>query len=181
MKVILLQDVKGTGKKGEIVEVNDGYARNFLLKKGLAEEGTAQNLYVAEQREKSRRAKAEAERAEALVTAKKLSSMVLTVKARAGSEGGRMFGSVTNEDIAAALAEEGVTVDKKKIEIKESIRDFGEFEVTVRVYPEITAKLRLTVVRAWRAARSRSEPAAAGYSRAKATGSLRTRCCSRTS
>ena len=148
MKVILLQDVKGTGKKGEIVEVNDGYARNFLLKKGLAEEGTAQNLYVAEQREKSRRAKAEAERAEALVTAKKLSSMVLTVKARAGSDGGRMFGSVTNEDIAAALAEEGVTVDKKKIEIKESIRDFGEFEVTVRVYPEITAKLRLTVVRA---------------------------------
>ena len=74
--------------------------------------------------------------------------VVLTVKARAGSEGGRMFGSVTNEDIAAALAEEGVTVDKKKIEIKESIREFGEVEVTVRVYPEITAKLRLTVVRA---------------------------------
>lgn len=148
MKVILVQDVKGTGKKGEIVEVNDGYARNFLLKKGLAQEGTAQNLYVAAQREKSRLAKIAAEKAEAKVVADKLAGMTLVVKARAGSEGGRMFGSVTNENIADALAEEGVVIDKKKIEIKESIRDFGDFEVLVRVYPEISAKLRITVVRA---------------------------------
>lgn len=148
MKVILNQDVKGTGKKGEIVEVNDGYARNFLLKKGLATEGTAQNLYVAEQREKSRLAKIEAEKAEAKIVAAKLSAMTLVVKARAGSEGGRMFGSVTNENIAEALAEEGVAVDKKKIEVKESIRDFGDFEVVVRVYPEISAKLKIKVVRA---------------------------------
>lgn len=148
MKVILNQDVKGTGKKDEIVEVNDGYARNFLLKKGLATEGTAQNLYVAQQREKSRLAKIEAEKAEAKVVAAKLAGMTLTVKARAGSEGGKMFGSVTNENIADALAEAGVAVDKKKIEIKESIRDFGDFEVLVRVYPEISAKLKITVVRA---------------------------------
>ena len=148
MKVILIQDVKGTGKKGEIVEVNDGYARNFLLKKGLAQEGTAQNLYVAEQREKSRLARIEAEKTEAKVIAAKLSAMTLVVKARAGGEGGKMFGSVTNENIAEALAEQGLAVDKKKIEIKESIRDFGDFEVLVRVYPEISAKLRITVVRA---------------------------------
>lgn len=148
MKVILNQDVKGTGKKGEIVEVNDGYARNFLLKKKLATEGTAQNLYVAEQRKKAHDAKVAAERAEATVVANKLKNLVLTVKARAGENGGKMFGSVTNENIASALAEAGFDIDKNKIEIKESIRDFGEFEVLVRVYPEISAHLKINVVRA---------------------------------
>lgn len=148
MKVILNQDVKGTGKKGEIVEVNDGYARNFLIKKGMATEGTPQNLYVAEQRKKAYEAKVAAERAEAEVVAKKLKDTVLTVKARAGENGGKMFGSVTGENISAALAEEGFDIDKKKIEIKESIRDFGDFEVTVRVYAGVAAKLRIHVVRA---------------------------------
>lgn len=148
MKVILNQDVKGTGKKGEIVEVNDGYARNFLIKKGFATEGTAQNLYVAEQRKKAHDAKIAAERAEAQITADKLKKMTLTVKAKAGENGGKMFGSVTNENIAAALADNGIEIDKKKIEIKESIRDFGDFEVLVRVYPEISARLKITVERA---------------------------------
>ena len=139
MKVILNQDVKGTGKKGEIVEVNDGYARNFLLKKGLATEGTTQNLYVAEQRRKAHEAKVAAERAAATEVAGKLRGIVVTV---------RMRGSVTGENISAALGELGFDIDKKKIEIKESIRDFGDFEVTVRVYPEISTRLKVKVVRA---------------------------------
>ncbi len=148
MKVILIQDVKGTGKKGEIHEVNDGYARNFLLKKGLAIEGTAQNLYVAEQRRKAHEAKIAAERAEAEELAKKVKGMVLTVSAKAGENNGKMFGSVTAENISTALAEQGIAVDKKKIEIKESIRDFGDFEVLLRLYPEVSAQLKIHVVRA---------------------------------
>ncbi len=148
MKVILVQDVKGTGKKGEIHEVNDGYARNFLLKKGLAIEGTAQNLYVAEQRRKAHEAKIAAERAEAEELAKKVKGMVLTVSAKAGENNGKMFGSVTAENISTALAEQGIAVDKKKIEIKESIRDFGDFEVLLRLYPEVSAQLKIHVVRA---------------------------------
>lgn len=148
MKVILNQDVKGTGKKGEIVEVNDGYARNFLLKKGLATEGTTQNLYVAEQRRKAHEAKVAAERAAATEVADKLRGIVVTVRMRGGDNGGKMFGSVTGENISAALGELGFDIDKKKIEIKESIRDFGDFEVTVRVYPEISTRLKVKVVRA---------------------------------
>ena len=95
MKVILLKDVKGTGKKGEIVEVNDGYARNFLIKKGMAQEGTAQNIYVVEQRKKAYEAKVKAERAEAQAVAAKLKDTVVTVSAKGGDNGGKMFGSVT--------------------------------------------------------------------------------------
>ena len=148
MKVILLQDVKGQGKKGEIIEVNDGYARNCLLKKGLALEGTAQNLYVAEQRKKAHEAKIAQEKAEAKVLAEQLKKLSLVVKAKGGDNNGKMFGSVTNDNIAQALQEQGYNVDKKKIELKENIRDFGDFEVTVRVYPEITATLKFKVVRA---------------------------------
>lgn len=148
MKVILNQDVKGTGKKGEIVEVNDGYARNFLIKKGLATEGTVQNLYVAEQRRKAHDAKVAAERASALETVEKLKGVVVTVKMRGGDNGGKMFGSVTGENISAALAEIGFDIDKKKIEIKDTIRDFGDFEVTVRVYPEISTRIKIRVERA---------------------------------
>lgn len=148
MKVILNEDVKGIGKKGEIVEVNDGYARNFLLKKGLAAEGTKQNLYVAEQRVKAHEAKIAAEKAEAKIVAGKLKGLKLEVKAKSGENNGKMYGSVTNENISDALAELGIQVDKKKIEIKESIRNFGEFEVLVRIYPEISAVLKIEVVRA---------------------------------
>lgn len=148
MKVILKQDVKGTGKKGDICEVNDGYARNFLIKRGLAEEGTAQNLYVAEQKKKAYEAKIAAERAEAKIVAERLKNTVLTVSVKCGENNGRMFGSVTSEMISAALSEAGFEIDKKKIELKESIRDFGRFEALVRVYPEISAPLKLDVVRA---------------------------------
>lgn len=148
MKVILLKDVKGTGKKGEIVEVNDGYARNFLIKKGLAQEGTQQNIYVAEQRKKATEAKIAAERAEAREIANKLKNVTVKVSAKGGENNGKMFGSVTSEMISTALKDLGFDIDKKKIEIKDSIRDFGEFEVVLRLYSEVTQNLKIQVVRA---------------------------------
>ncbi len=148
MKVILNQDVKGTGKKGEVVEVNDGYARNFLIKKNLATEGTTQNLYVAEQRKKAYEAKIAEERAEAKSLAKKLNAITLDVFAKCGDNNGKMFGSVTNDSISQALANQGYNVDKKKIEVKENIRDFGEFTVTLRLYPEVVGSLKISVKRA---------------------------------
>ncbi len=148
MKVILLKDVKGTGKKGEIVEVNDGYARNFLIKKGLAQEGTQQNIYIAEQRKKATEAKIAAERAEAREIANKLKNITVKVNAKGGENNGKMFGSVTSEMISTVLKDLGFDIDKKKIEIKDSIRDFGEFEVVLRLYSEVTQTLKIQVVRA---------------------------------
>ena len=148
MKVILLKDVKGTGKKGEIVEVNDGYARNFLIKKGLAQAGTQQNIYVAEQRKKAYEAKIAAERAEASEVANKLKNVTVKVSAKGGENNGKMFGSVTSEMISNALKDLGFDIDKKKIEIKDSIRDFGEFEVVLKLYSEVSQTLKINVVRA---------------------------------
>ena len=147
-KVILLKDVKGTGKKGEIVEVNDGYARNFLIKKGLAQEGTQQNIYVAEQRKKAYEAKIAAERAEAREVANKLKNVTVKVSAKGGENNGKMFGSVTSEMISNALKDLGFDIDKKKIDIKDSIRDFGEFEVVLKLYSEVSQTLKINVVRA---------------------------------
>ncbi len=148
MKVILLKDMKGMGKKGDVIEVNDGYARNFLIKKGIAQEGTQQNVYVAEQRKKAHDAKIEKERQEAKELALRLKDIVVKVSAKGGENNGKMFGSVTNEMISNALASLGFDIDKKKIEIKESIRDFGNFEVLLRLYPEVTQTLKIQVVRA---------------------------------
>ena len=111
-------------------------------------EGTAQNVHVLEQRKKAQEAKIAQERAEAKELAGKLKDLTVTVSAKGGDNGGKMFGSVTSEMISSALAHEGYTVDKKKIEIKESIRDFGTFEVTLRLYSEVTQTLKINVVRA---------------------------------
>lgn len=148
MKVIMLKDLKGTGKKGDIIEVNDGYARNFLIKKGYAQEGTTQNIYVADQRRKAQEAKIAQERAEARAIANQLKDITVRVSAKGGENNGKMFGSVTSEMISNALKELGFDIDKKKIEIKESIRDFGSFEVLLRLYSEVTQTLKLEVVRA---------------------------------
>ena len=148
MKIIMLKDLKGTGKQGEVLEVSDGYARNFLIKKGYAMEGTAQNLYVAEQRKKAYETKIANETAQARELAKKLKDVVVTVKAKGGDNNGRMFGSVTAEMISNALMELGYSVDKKKIDIKENIRDFGKFEVTLRLYAEVSQVVTIEVVRA---------------------------------
>ncbi len=148
MKIILTQDVKGLGKAGEIKEVNDGYARNFLIKKGMAVEGTPQNLYAAEQKKKIAAEKAAAAKAEAQEIAKKLNKQDIKVSAKGGENKGKMFGSVTAENIAEGLKLAGFDIDKKKIETKETMKEFKKYEVTVRVYPEVTADIIVDVVRA---------------------------------
>lgn len=148
MKIILTQDVKGLGKAGEIKEVNDGYARNFLIKKGMAVEGTPQNLYAAEQKKKIAAEKAAAAKAEAQEIAKKLNKQVIKVYAKGGENGGKMFGSVTAENISEGLKLVGFDIDKKKIETKETMKEFKKYEVTVRIYPEVTAEIIIDVVRA---------------------------------
>lgn len=148
MKVIMLKDLKGVGKNGEIIEVNDGYARNFLIKKGYAQEGTVQNLHTAQKRKEAYDAKVAQEKAEAQELAKKLDGKVIDVKAKGGENNGKMFGSVTAEMIADALKEAGYDIDKKKIEIKGTIREFGKFEVTLKLYAEVSKTIGINVIRA---------------------------------
>lgn len=148
MKVILKKDVKGSGKAGEIVEVNDGYARNFLIKKGYAIEGNAQNINEHEQRKKAAAKKVAEEKAAAQKLADSLKAAHVTVAARGGDNNGKMFGSVTGEMIAAALTEQGYPVDKRMVELKENIRDFGKFEVVLRLYAGVTETINIEVVRA---------------------------------
>ena len=149
MKIILKQDVKGLGKAGEIKEVNDGYARNFLIKKGLATEGTAQNLYAAKEKQRIADEKAAQAKAEAQEVAKKLNGQIIKVAAKGGANGGKMFGSVTAEQIAEAIVAAGFEgIDKKKVEVKETIKEFKQFPVTIRLYPEVTAEITIDVVRA---------------------------------
>ena len=149
MKIILKQDVKGLGKAGEIKEVNDGYARNFLIKKGLATEGTAQNLYAAKEKQRIADEKAAQAKAEAQEEAKKLDGQIIKVAAKGGANGGKMFGSVTAEQIAEAIVAAGFEgIDKKKVEVKETIKEFKQFPVTIRLYPEVTAEITIDVVRA---------------------------------
>ena len=144
MKIILLKDVKSLGKAGDLVEASDGYARNFLFPKKAAIEATDDNL-ASWKEQKAKEAEEEAKnRAAAEELKKKLESMTLTISAK-GGEGGRLFGAVTSKDIADALKKEKLTVDKKRIELKENIKEAGIITVPVRVYPEIVAKLKVSV------------------------------------
>ncbi len=144
MKIILLKDVKSLGKAGDLVEASDGYARNFLFPKKAAIEATDDNL-ASWKEQKAKEAEEEAKnRAAAEELKKKLESMTLTISAK-GGEGGRLFGAVTSKDIADALKKEKLTVDKKRIELKENIKEAGMITVPVRVYPEIVAKLKVSV------------------------------------
>lgn len=145
MKVILKADVKGSGKKGDIIEVSDGYAKNFLIKKGLAEPATASGVNaVNQQRTAQAFHKAESERMlkELAVT---LNGMEVTVPIRAG-ENGRTFGSVTTGQISAALAEQGYDVDKKKIIMKDQIKQIGTYEVEIRFMEKVSSKIKIKVV-----------------------------------
>ena len=145
MKVILKQDVKGQGKKGELVNVSDGYARNFLFPRGLAAEADAQAMNELKNREESIRHHAEMEKKAAQETAAKLKGQTLKLTARAG-QGGKLFGSVTTKEVAEELGRQfGVTVDKRKIVLDGDIKNFGSYEVEVKVYPKVTAKLTVKV------------------------------------
>lgn len=144
MKVILKADVKGQGKKGDIINVSDGYARNFLFKNGLAAEATASVVNSARISAEAAEHRKAVEKAEALELKKKLEGESVTVKIKVG-ETGKLFGSLNNQQIADALAEKGITVDKKKIVISEPIKSVGRYTVTVKCYAEVSAKLSVTV------------------------------------
>lgn len=145
MKVILLEDVDGLGTKGDLVEVADGYGRNYLVPRGLAEEATKGNIKSLEQRRQALLRRAEQERAAAQATAERIAAATITVLARAG-EKGRLFGSVTTGDIAEAVQEQlGIEIDRRRVQLDEPIRAVGSFEVPVRLHQDVTATIRLTV------------------------------------
>ena len=145
MQVILLQDVKSLGKKGEIVKVSDGYARNFLFPKGLAKEATPGAAKEVEKKQAAERAREMERRLTAEKKAASLRGKVITVKAKCGAQG-RLYGSVTGAEIAEALKEQhGVEVDKRKIDLSEPIRTVGETDIVVKLYPEISAKMTVRV------------------------------------
>lgn len=145
MKVIFQQDVKGQGKKGQVKEVSEGYARNFLFPKGLAVEASTGNVKAVEQQKASEGKKKEKEREEAKALADKLSAMTVTLKAKAG-EGGRLFGAITSKQIAEALEKQKVSIDKRKIELDEPIRTLGVTKVSVKLYPEVHGELSVQVI-----------------------------------
>jgi large subunit ribosomal protein L9 len=145
MKVILKVDVKDLGKKGDIVNTSDGYARNYLFPKGVAMEATEGNL-KAQEAFKAKAAKKKAEEADsARELAKKISSLPITINVKTG-ENGKLFGSITSKDIAEELKKQhGIDIDKKKFVLDEAIKTAGEYTVEIKVYPEIAAKLKVIV------------------------------------
>ena len=148
MKVILLQDVKGKGKKGQMLEVSDGYARNYMLPRKLAVEATADAINTKRMNDKAAAEREAKERAQALELSKKLREMTLTVTAKGGGAG-KLFGSVTNQEIADALkASAGVTLDKRKIVIADPIKNVGTYTVQCKLGYEIVAPLTVKIVEA---------------------------------
>ena len=146
MKVILLQDVKKLGKKGEIVEVSDGYGRNYLLARKLAAPGTSENINDARQKKAAADHRARVACDEAVVLASELKKVELTIPVRIG-EGGKVFGAVTGKDISdAAKRQYDLDLDKRKVEIKEPIKALGTYDVIIRVHPAITSVIKVHVV-----------------------------------
>ncbi len=145
MKVIFLQDVKGQGKKGEIKEVSEGYARNFLLPKGVVQIATEGAKKTLNQQAASAQKKKENEKKEAQELAARLGEMTVVIKAKAG-EGGRLFGAITSKQISEALEKEKISVDKRKIELDEPIRVLGVTKVAVKLYPDVKGTLSVQVV-----------------------------------
>ena len=145
MKVILLQDVKGKGKKGQMLEVSDGYARNFMLPKKIAIEVTPDAINTMRMNDKAAAEKAAKERAEAMEISKKLRELTVIVTAKGGGAG-KLFGSVTNQEIADALkAATGITLDKRKIVIADPIKNVGTYTVTCKLGYEISAPLTVKI------------------------------------
>ena len=146
MKVILTADVKGQGKKGELKEVSEGYARNYLIPRGLAMKATADNLNALALKEKAKAAQAAKEKAQAQEHARQLESCVVKVKAR-GGENGKLFGSVTNKEVADALKEQyGIELEKNRILLEENIKSFGSYELRCKLGYEVSGTIHLLVV-----------------------------------
>ncbi len=145
MKVILTQDVRGKGKRGQMIEVSDGYARNFLLPRKLAQEATADNVNTMRMNDKATQERQAKERAEALETSKRLKELTVVVTAKGGGAG-RLFGSVTNAEVAEAMEKQfGIQLDKRKIVLDEPIKTTGVYTVKCKLGYEITAEVKVEV------------------------------------
>ena len=148
MKVVLLQDVKGQGKKDQIVEVSDGYARNFLFPKKLAAVADAKVMNDIKNKEAAREYKIEQEKKAARETAAKLQSIVVKLKIQQGADG-KFYGSVTTKDIGEALAaQHKIEIDRRKLQIKDPIKTFGAHAIEIKLYPEITGTVNIVVAQA---------------------------------
>jgi ribosomal protein L9 len=145
MILILVKDVKGVGKAGEVVKVSDGYARNLLLPKGLAREATEGNVKNLEKQKAIKEEQRQKDLTEAKELAQKIAQFKVRIVTKSG-EGGRLFGSITSKDIADALAEQyKITIDKRKFVLDNPIKHTGEYELDIKIYPEVVAKLKFTV------------------------------------
>lgn len=145
MKVVLLADVKGTGKKGEIKEVSDGFAQNFLIKTGKARK--ADNSAISENKIKKEATEfhKEMQKQDAMTLAKKINGTKVVVKIKCG-ENGKTFGSVTSKEIAEALNQKGFDIDKRKIELKEPLKTIGIYDVSAKLHPDVSAKFKIEIV-----------------------------------
>ncbi|MBE7023412.1 MAG: 50S ribosomal protein L9 [Clostridia bacterium] len=145
MKVILTQDVKAQGKKGDLINVSDGYARNFLLPKGLAVEASKQALNELEGKKGAEAYRKNLEEEKARNIAERMKDITVNLSAKAGA-GGKLFGSITSKDVAEALkAQYNIDIDKRKFDLKDGIKACGTIEVAVRLYPQITGKFKVNV------------------------------------
>jgi len=145
MKVILLQDIKGTGKKNQIIEISDGYARNYLLPRKLAKEATSEAVNSLTKSQSADKHREEVRRQEAEVKARELKGKVIQLEVK-GGENGKLYGAVTNEQIAQALKEQhGIEVDKRKLEQDEPIKTAGQSFVTLKLYPGISTRMIVNV------------------------------------
>ena len=147
MKIILQQDVKGKGTKGQLIEVSDGYARNYLLPRKLAIAATQENITVMKRQEKIRLKKLESDKKEAMEIAEKLQGIVVKIPSRSGGPGGKLFGAVTSKEIAEALNEQhGIELEKNKLVQEEHIKSFGSYEIKCKLGFEISGVINVLVV-----------------------------------
>lgn len=145
MKVILLQDIKGTGKKDQILEISDGYARNYLLPRKMAKEATAEAVNALEKSKGADRHREEVRRQEAEVRARELKGKVIQLEVK-GGENGKLFGSVTTDQIAAALkAQHGIDIDRRRLELEEPIKTAGQFFVNLKLFTGIATRMIVNV------------------------------------
>lgn len=145
MKVILKQDVKGLGKKEDMVNVSDGYARNFLFPRGLAAEANASNINIMNTKKEAEKTRRDRELAQAKALAEKLGTIEVVIRTKSGGSG-KLFGSITSKDISDKLkSSHNIDIDKKKIVLPEPIKNLGTTEVEVKLYPEVSAKLTVKI------------------------------------
>ena len=145
MKVILLADVKGQGKKNDVIEVSDGYGKNFLIPRKLAKVADAQSLNDVKTQEAGRLFRIETEKKEARALAERLATLVVKISASSGADG-RLYGSVTSKDIAERLqADHKIAIDKRKLVLSDPIKAYGKYEVEVKLYPEVVGKINVLV------------------------------------